>query len=277
MRDHLRTPLPDQPMVDHHDISAFHQRGYCVVPDLFDPVEILALQEEVSRFEAEGLVRNVRTQGDGETPDQVQANLQLIPLFDKSDLLRALPFDDRVVNIVSSLIGDPYLLHLDQLFMKPAHHGTGTSWHQDNAYFKISDPLRGAAMWLAIDDANERNGTLRLVPGSHLTPFEHERDPYSNHHIRCYPPEQTAETIEVAAGGAAFFCYGTAHCTGDNHSDQVRTGVAFHFLHGDHASEDLVASDRDRRPWITGDAARGGLDEYGVDVRSQFLRLARSA
>ncbi len=257
--------------------AAFREDGYCVVPDLFEPAEIGAVRQEVERFQREGLVRNVRTQGDGETPDDQQANLQLIPLFDKSDLIRGLPLDDRVVNIISSLIGDPFLLHLDQLFLKPAHHGSGTSWHQDNAYFKIGDPLKGTAMWLAVDDATTHNGTLRLIPGSHRTPYPHERDPFSDHHIRCDPPEQDMRIIEVAAGGAVFFCYGTAHSTGDNHSDKARTGMAFHFLHADHASDDLVGSDRDRRPWITGEMASGGLHEYGVDVRGSFRQLAKDA
>ena len=261
---------------DH--LEAFTQNGYCVIADLFDPNEIRALRREVDRFQTEGLVQNVRTRGDGETPDEGgKANLQLIPLFDKSDLIRSLPFDDRVVTIISRLIGDPFLLHLDQLFLKPANFGAGTSWHQDNAYFKIGNPLKGTAMWLAIDDATEENGTLRLVPGSHRTTYPHERDPFSNHHIRCYPPEEQAQTIEVAAGGAAFFCYGTAHSTGDNHSSESRTGMAFHFLHSDHTADDLVAGDRDRRPWITGPQAAGGLKEYGVDVRGSFQQLCETA
>ncbi|MBT3343220.1 MAG: phytanoyl-CoA dioxygenase family protein [Gemmatimonadetes bacterium] len=263
-------------MIRSADIEAFHQQGYCVIRDLFGPDEIQALRHEVLRFQREGLVRNVRTQGDGETLARQQANLQLIPLYDKSDLIRALPFDDRVVTIISTLIGDPFLLHLDQLFLKPGRHGTGTSWHQDNAYFKIGDPLKGTAMWLAIDDATTHNGTLRLIPGSHRIAYEHKRDPFSDHHIRCWPPEAEAETIEVAAGGAAFFCYGTAHCTGDNSTPHSRTGMAFHFLNGDHAADDLVPEGRDHRPWVTGSGASGGQSEYGIDVRGEFSRLISS-
>lgn len=261
-------------MIQSEDVEAFQRDGFCVVPQLFTPEEIRALRREVDRFQSEGLVRNVRTQGDGETPAAEGANLQLIPLFDKSDLLRALPFDDRVVSIISALIGDPFLLHLDQLFLKPAHHGTGTSWHQDNAYFKISDPLGGTAMWLAVDDATRDNGSLQVIPGSHRTAYEHARDPFSDHHIRCHPPEGSARTLEVAAGGAAFFCYGTAHCTGDNRTERDRTGMAFHFLRGQHATDDLVHEGRDRRPWLSGPAASGGLLEYGTDVRGQFPALA---
>ena len=131
----------------------------------------------MERFKREGLVRNVATDGDGTTHSTTKANLQLIPLFDKSDLVRALPFDAKVVEAVGQLIGEPFLLHLDQMFLKPARHGVGTAWHQDNAYFRIADPLRGTAMWIAIHDATLANGTLHLIPGSHRERYEHRRDP----------------------------------------------------------------------------------------------------
>ena len=250
--------------------ALFRREGWCVVEDFLDARQVAALSAEVERFRRDGLVRNVRTAGDGQTPSHEQANLQLIPLFDKSPLLRALPFSEGVVDAVSRLIGDPYLLHLDQMFLKPGRTGTGTNWHQDNAYFKIDEPLKGTAMWLAVHDATAANGTLRLIPGSHRTAYPHERDPDSDHHIRCWPPETEAITVEVPAGGAVFFCYGVAHATGDNRTDSDRAGLAFHFLHADCAGHDLVAAGRDRRPWITGPGAAGGAPEYGTDVRGTF-------
>ena len=256
--------------IDDDAALAFHEQGWCAVQNLFDEREVAALVAEVDRFQRQGLVRNVRTEVDGSTPSSQQANLQLIPLFDKSPLLRALPFVPKVADAVSRLIGEPYLLHLDQMFLKPAHVGTGTSWHQDNAYFKIANPLRGTAMWVAVHDATVDNGTLRLVPGSHRESYAHERDPHSDHHICCEPPEERAISVEVAAGGVVFFCYGAAHSTGDNHTDRARAGLAFHFLHEDCAADDLVAGDRDRRPWVTGPRSCGGLAEYGVDVRGTF-------
>ena len=49
--------------------------------------------------------------------------------------------------------GPALILRLDQVFLKPPRDGMGTNWHQDNAYFKISDPLKGTAMWIAVHDA----------------------------------------------------------------------------------------------------------------------------
>ena len=108
-------------------IELFRRQGYLTVPGFYGAEEVAALQAEVDRFKREGLVRNVATDGDGKTHSTAKANLQLIPLFDKSDLVRALPFDAKVVAAVGQLIGDPFLLHLDQMFLKPARHGAGTA------------------------------------------------------------------------------------------------------------------------------------------------------
>ena len=123
---------------DSTHIEQFRNDGFTSLPQLFTEEEVLALRREVERFRQLGLGRNVRTEGDGETHSQEETNYQVIPLYDKSDLIRALPFEPKVLDLITRLIGDPFLLHLDQLFLKPAGQGTGTAWHQDNAYFKIA-------------------------------------------------------------------------------------------------------------------------------------------
>ena len=91
------------------------------------------------------------------------------------------------------------------MFLKPPHKGLGTAYHQDNGCtppcsnarnrvcncsrrdyvcnnceiildFGISDPLKGTGMWIAVDPATEDNGTMRIVPKSHLEPtLKHRR------------------------------------------------------------------------------------------------------
>jgi ectoine hydroxylase-related dioxygenase (phytanoyl-CoA dioxygenase family) len=253
-------------------VQAFQTRGYVAVPDFWQPREVAAMQAEMERLKAEGLLRNVATDGDGKTHSTAIANLQLCPMYNKSDFFRAMPFAPKVIASVSQLIGDPFLLHLDQVFLKPGRHGAGTNWHQDNAYFKISDPMKGTALWTAVHDANIANGTIHLIPGSMHEVYEHSRDPYSDHHIRCYPPEERAVPIILPAGGVVFFAYGVAHCTRGNTTDKERAGMAMHFLRADYAQSDLIDPARDTRPYLTGPQATGGLREYGVTVAGTWDR-----
>ena len=53
-----------------------------------------------------------------------------------------------------------------QMFLKPAHVGLGTAYHQDNGYFGISDPLKGTGMWIAVDPATEVRRHFTRVAGA---------------------------------------------------------------------------------------------------------------
>jgi len=251
-------------------IQQFTSHGYTFAPGFFNSKEVQAMQAEIERFKRDGLLRNVATEGDGKTHSTKAANLQLCPMYEKSPLFRAVPFCTKVIEAVSSLIGSPMILHLDQVFLKPGQHGMGTNWHQDNAYFKISDPLKGTAMWIAVHDATIANGTIHVIPDLFNENLEHGRDPMSDHHIRCWPDESKMQPVELKAGGVAFFCYGTPHCTLGNTTDRDRAGAAFHFLHvdcaGDTGKGTLIEEDRKYRPYLTGPKATGGEREYGVKV-----------
>jgi len=247
-------------------IEQFRTDGFLAVPHFWNGREVFAMQAELERLKTDGLLRNVATAGDGKTESQTKANLQLCPIFPHSNFFRAMPFAEKLVAAVSQLIGDPVLLHLDQLFLKPGKHGAGTNWHQDNAYFKIPNPLKGTAAWTAVHDANESNGTMRVVPNSFQELLEHQRDPDSDHHIRCYPDESTAKLIELPAGGVLFFCYGTPHATGANTTDKERAGIALHFLNADQNGEAREGFEVEKRAALTSPNAQDGKDVYGETV-----------
>ena len=252
------------------EIQRFREQGFVCVPRFFDSREVAALRAEVERWREEGALRNVATAGDGRTHSRTSQNLQLVPLHDKSDLYRALAFHPRVVAAVSALLGDPVMKILDQLFHKPARHGSGTSWHTDNGYFRLEDPLRGTALWIALDDATRENGTLKVIPGRFREDWSHERDPQSDHHIRTYPDEAEAVHCELDAGGVVFFCFGTPHATGPNPTASPRTGIGLHFVNRDHAPAAMTSARRLQHVLLTGPDASGGVAEYGVRLAGRF-------
>ena len=261
--------------------AQFRSEGYTAIDPFFTPNELEALRRELTRMYAvasEQRSLNVAVQADGATNSDTGElqNLQLIPLNDKSPLYKALPFAPKVADAVQALIGDSFRLHLDQAFWKPAHKGVGTSWHQDNAYFKIADPLRGTAMWIAIHDATVANGTIHVIPQSFAKTHEHHRDPLSNHHIT-FDTDDKGVPVELAAGGVVFFCYGTPHCTKGNTTDKDRAGVALHFLHTDYTEGDHWTQNEQRTPIVRGPAATGGLRECGEMIEGTWDRRVEEA
>ena len=174
-------------------LEGFKTNHFVTIDPFFDRDEVSALQAEMERLKHAGHFRNVATDQDGKTASRTNVNLQLFGLYEFSPLVRALPFDSKVLEIVSQLIGDPVVFQHDQCFLKTGRQGSGTNWHQDNAYeTTTTDPFGGVALWIAVHDATVANGTLHVIPGMAGERLKHVRDPQSNHHIRCFPDESRA-------------------------------------------------------------------------------------
>lgn len=154
--------------------------------------------------------------------------------------------------------------------LKPGQGGAGTSWHTDNAYFKVSDPNKGVGLWIALHDATIANGTMHMIPGVYRQKFEHERDGGSDHHITFKAEEDKAVPCELVAGGAIFFNFGVPHCTRANTTDKERAGLAYHFLRTDFVPDRISTGPRKDLNHVTGPEASGGLNEYGVQVAGSW-------
>lgn len=74
----------------------------------------------------------------------------------------------RILDVTEALIGpDVYALQ-SMLFLNPPGKG-GQGWHQDSCYIKTHpDTLMGA--WIALEEVDEENGCLWVVPGSNHEP-----------------------------------------------------------------------------------------------------------
>src|SRR5690606_1911480 len=74
--------------------------------------------------------------------------------------------DERWADLVLPLLGPDVRLYWEQAVAKDPGTGTELPWHQDNGYTPLI-PEGYLTCWLALDDADEANGGLRLMPGSH--------------------------------------------------------------------------------------------------------------
>lgn len=79
-------------------------------------------------------------------------------------LARDLFMDGRLLDVVNNLIG-PSFGAQSMFYFKPAG-ARGQALHQDN-WFLQAHPETCLAAWVAVDDADEENGGLTIIPGSH--------------------------------------------------------------------------------------------------------------
>ena len=57
-------------------------------------------------------------------------------------------------------------LFQDNLIWKSPRGQQAISWHQDFAYWPLSAPM-GITVWIALDDSDEDNGCVHVIPESH--------------------------------------------------------------------------------------------------------------
>jgi ectoine hydroxylase-related dioxygenase (phytanoyl-CoA dioxygenase family) len=222
----------------------FKENGYVVVPDIIAPQQLNELRAMTDKV-LDGSIRPDLAEPDsGVTRDDFAIpwepaieNDLAIPRRDKVRVAFHLChthtfFRDHatrleIVGIARALVGSQVRLYTDQLFVKPAHHGSEVPYHQDHAYWTALKPYNMLSCWLALDDATIENGCVHMLPGTHQRLIEHRefKGPQS---LGLLPEDVDAarETpVEIKAGSAMFHHSLTVHRSFPNRNDIGRRGL----------------------------------------------------
>ncbi len=181
------------------DLAKHHQPVGDLLSGMIDSSsggDIRLSEEQVASFHLNGFLAGVRLLDDGQV-DQLREELDelLMPESQQSELwheyhrnesadpdkvlfhalgawrikagFHDLPWNPRFCLPASQLLGGPVRFWHDQLFCKPPRHGGVVAWHQDYSYWTRTKPLAHLTCWIALDDADEDNGCVCYVPGSH--------------------------------------------------------------------------------------------------------------
>jgi ectoine hydroxylase-related dioxygenase (phytanoyl-CoA dioxygenase family) len=144
----------------------------------------------------------------------------------------------KVLDVVEAVIGPEIASSpVQQMRIKPplaqlsagniAHSGVGnTTWHQDTvAVLPEADDTDQVTVWMAVTDADEENGCLVSIPGSH-------REGAHRHVPGSIPREPTVpagiirgrrgRALPVGRGGLVIFHKHNIHCSRPNRSQRLR-------------------------------------------------------
>ena len=169
MNDIIEETFP----LSHETAEQFRREGYAVVHDLVADEELGPIEALFDEFLA-GRVRGMgRDLCDMSGPyDRPFEDFELVnavlPRVYRPQL-QGNVFERRALSIARQLLGDDATLDYDQfLTKKPGKPGAAFAWHQDLGYWPTGTPdTRTVTLSLALDDADEENGCLGVVPGTH--------------------------------------------------------------------------------------------------------------
>ena len=224
-------------MLTEAQISEFHEHGFLNGGRLLDGDRVDSLRRELDRVIAD------RDRTDVPQPVHLR-NLnrnpetpvwQIVNIWAASDPFRELIGIRRIVDEVAQLTRAKRLrVWHDQIQYKPAERGGVTMWHQDAPLWPIIEPMTEVSAWVALDDVDEENGCMSMVPGSHRwgnqIDFIRSVENYED-----MPGEWNGRRVEiircpVRKGEVHYHHALTWHGSHANTSQRPRRAIAIHYM-----------------------------------------------
>jgi phytanoyl-CoA hydroxylase len=216
-------------------IRSFRDEGYIVMEGLFAPEEVRELVDNFMQMHAGGPIP-----GCFEPADPEEADGDILKLYPRmmhphrvNELALRYLLDDRLEAVLTGLFGEEPLAAQSMLYFKPAG-AKGQALHQDNFYLKV-EPGTCIAAWVALDAADQENGGLEVVPGTHdmelFCPEEANSDVSFTRDYVPVPEGLEAVPVVMQPGDVLFFNGQLVHGSQPNTSeDRFRRSFICHYV-----------------------------------------------
>ena len=226
-------------MFSEQQVAQFERDGFIMGPKVLEQTDIDELIGEVMRVIDERdrtdipqpvRVKNMN-EGRGDRPVW-----QIVNIWQGSAAFERLMRSPGVAEAAAKLLrANELRIWHDQIQYKPPQQGGKTGWHQDSmAWPPLMPKTQQVTGWIALDDADEDNGAMSMVPGSHhwgpaedvlhnLEDFHKLPETHDGHAVK-------VQLCPVPAGHVHFHHGLTWHGSHDNQSGRHRRAIALHFM-----------------------------------------------
>ena len=211
-------------------LKQYKDEGYVSPIDALSKDEALEIREEIELIEKkwpkelEGLGRNY---------------IHLVsPIFDK------VSHNPKILDAVESIIGRDILICGTTLFIKNPNEKGFVSFHQDAKYIGL-EPHNWVTAWIAVTDANEENGCMRMWSGSHKDELKYHNQKFDENNL--LTRGQTVENVPIKettpvtlkAGQMSLHHPTIVHGSGLNRSNDRRIGFVIQSYIGSNVNQVL--------------------------------------
>lgn len=216
--------------------SAYERDGFHIARTLFSPEEVATLRSHYMQMHAEGGGGFAEGSVDMASPEPLRRYPRLMQMHRGDPKSMDYMLDDRLRKHLTDLMDlEPFAVQT-MMYFKPAG-AKGQALHQDNRYLRVQ-PGTCMAAWLALDDTDEENGCLQVVPGSHkldmLCLKQADLGQSFTWDTVDIPPGMNVVSLEMKAGDVLFFNGSVIHGSGPNVSkDRFRRIVVGHYISGE--------------------------------------------
>lgn len=214
----------------------FTQQGYLIIKQLFQPEEVASLRDHFTQLRERGNQPGDETNVDPAHPDPLKRYPRLMMMHRWDKMALGFLLDPRLRAVLTALLQREPLAVQTMLYFKPAG-ARGQALHQDNYYLRVQ-PGTCVAAWLALDDCDEANGCLQVVPGTQDWPVlcsipADVTQSFTDVTVPV-PANMSATPMCMRAGDVLFFNGSLVHGSFPNTtSDRFRRSLIGHYIEGD--------------------------------------------
>jgi ectoine hydroxylase-related dioxygenase (phytanoyl-CoA dioxygenase family) len=230
------------------DCRFFAEHGYWIAPVLFTGEEVDRFRAAMDRVRAGEYRTGKAPTLDLPIPADDSALRKIDNAWWADPDLADLATDARLGAVAAQLLGvDGIRLWQDQLLHKPpsGEDRTRIGWHQDwDSWRTVASIDRFVTAWVALDDVDESNGAMQVLPGSHHWGLLEGQSNFLGTDLDAQLDRLAAEhdvepqLLEMQAGQVSFHHVLTFHGSSTNTRDRVRRSLAVHLVDATVASVD---------------------------------------
>ncbi|MBE9039470.1 phytanoyl-CoA dioxygenase family protein [Oscillatoriales cyanobacterium LEGE 11467] len=148
--------------LNEEQLNRYHQQGFLILENQFSSTEVSILRREMTQL------CNI------DRPERILEKSGAVRTFfsphQYSQTFQALSHLSRLVEPARQILKSEVYLHQYKLNTKSALDGEQWEWHQDFLYWHKEDKMpepRALNIVVFLQDVNEFNGPLLVIPGSH--------------------------------------------------------------------------------------------------------------
>jgi hypothetical protein len=218
------------------DLAAvWNKQGFVLAPGVFSEGEIERIREHFMEWNASDRKEDF-DKIDPTGQDPLAQFPRIIHPHRRDELSLRFLLDARLQALMTEFLGEEPVAAQTMFYFKPPT-ARGQALHQDQTYLR-ANPGTCLAAWLAVDDCDDENGCLQVVPGSHvlplLCPIQADRGVSFTGETVPVPEGFEVVPMHMKAGDVLFFHGNLIHGSGPNTSnDRFRRSLIGHYLTAD--------------------------------------------
>lgn len=172
--------------------------------------------------------------------------------------------DRRLLDLAQLFVGPDIALFASHYIAKRPHDGQAVLWHQDGGFWPL-EPMEVVTLWLSLDDVDQENGCLRVIPGTQHLGLQviHERKDVDNvlgaEMDLGQVDEGKAVDLLLEPGDVEIHHPNLIHGSHANTSPRWRRGLTIRYIP---TSTRILADEAFPSAFILRGAARPGLNLY---------------